>query len=522
MAFREVSVTVIREVLRLWVRGEGLRSIERLVSLDRKTVRRYVQAAVAAGLVRDGGEAQLTDELVGAVVEAVRPARPRGRGAAWERCAAERDRIKAWLDDDVPVVKIVDLLARRGVVVPERTLHRFCAEELGHRKHNKSTVRVNDGEPAGELQVDFGRLGYLTDAEGRRRLLRALVFTAVFSRHMFVWVTHRETLEDVIAGCEAAWPFFGGVFGVLVPDNLSPVVSHADPVAPRFTDAFVDYAQSRGFVIDPARVRHPRDKPRVERTVTYVRGSFFAGEQFRDRDDAQRRAERWCLQTAGMRIHGTTQCRPLEVFRTLEAPLLLPAPAQPYDLPIYRNAKVHRDHHIEVARALYSVPGALIGQHVDVRADSQLVRICHRGQVVKVHPRMPAGRRSTDPEDLPADKTVYAMRDLDALRRRATRHGEHIGGYAAALLDTPLPWTRMRAVYRLLGLVGKWGADRVDDACRRALDAEAVDVNLVGRMLERATEQQPDEPPPPANVVPGRFARDPAEFAVDRGAQAAR
>lgn len=64
MAFREVSVTVIREVLRLWLRGEGLRSIERWGSLDRKTVRRHMQAAEAAGLVRAGDEEQLCDELL--------------------------------------------------------------------------------------------------------------------------------------------------------------------------------------------------------------------------------------------------------------------------------------------------------------------------------------------------------------------------------------------------------------------------------------------------------------------------
>jgi transposase len=520
MAFREVSVIEVREVLRLWLRGEGLRSIERLVSPDRKTIRRYVEAAQAAGVVREGGEQQLTDELLGAVVEAVRPARPRGHGEAWERCQAERDRIKAWLDDGVPVVKIGELLARRGVVVPERTLHRFCAEELGHRKR-KTTVRVNDGEPGGEVQVDFGRLGYLVDTAERRRLVRALIFSAVFSRHMFVWLTHRETLEDVIAGCEAAWGFFGGVFAVMVPDNLSPVVAKADATSPRLSDAFVEYAQSRGFVIDPARVRRPQDKPRVERAVQYVRGNFFAGEQFRDLADAQRRVERWCAEVAGMRIHGTTLARPAQVFRLAEQPLLGPAPAEPYDLPIYRTAKVHRDHHIEVARALYSVPGALIGAHVDVRADSTLVRISHRGQVVKIHPRVPAGRRSTDPDDLPADKTIYAMRDLDQLLAKATREGEAIGRYAAVLLDVPLPWTRMRAVYRLLGLVGKWGADRVDDACRRALDAEAIDVGLVTRMLERATETTtPQRPATSATVVAGRFARDPDEFAVNR--QAAR
>lgn len=120
-----------------------------------------------------------------------------------ERCQVERDRIQAWLGDALPVFKVVDVLARRGVKVPERTLHRLCAQELGHGKH-ATTVRVADGRPAGELQVAFGRVGYLVDAGGRRRLLRALILTAVLPRHMFMWLPHRETLEDVIAGCEAA------------------------------------------------------------------------------------------------------------------------------------------------------------------------------------------------------------------------------------------------------------------------------------------------------------------------------
>jgi hypothetical protein len=105
MAYREVSVIEIREVLRLWLRGEGLRSVARLTSADRKTVRRYVEAAQAAGLARDGNEGQLADELLAAVVEEVRPARPRGHGAGWERCEAERDRIKAWVKQDLTVVR---------------------------------------------------------------------------------------------------------------------------------------------------------------------------------------------------------------------------------------------------------------------------------------------------------------------------------------------------------------------------------------------------------------------------------
>ena len=197
--------------------------------------------------------------------------------------------------------------------------------------------------------------------------------------------------------------------------------------------AFVEYAQARGFHIDPTRVRHPKDKPRVERAVPFARNSFFAGEQFIDLVDAQRRAEEWCRVRAGLRVHGTTQQRPAEVFAEVEQPKLLPAPTKRYDLPLYSRPKVHRDHHVEVAKALYSLPGNLIGAHLDARADRCLVRLFHRGQLVKVHPRMTPGQRSTDPADLPSHKTADALRDLDLLQRTAAGHGEAIGVYAAAV-----------------------------------------------------------------------------------------
>jgi transposase len=517
MAFREVRVFEVREVLRLWLRGEGIRATERLAGLDRKTVRRYVAAAVELGLVRGGGEEQLTDDFVGSVVEAVRPHRSDGRGEAWQLLVANHDLIVGWLKTDgLTVRKVHDLLHRRGVVVPERTLHRYALDvcDVGRRRRG-ITVRVADGEPGDECQMDFGRMGLLADPVlGRHRVCHALIFTAVVSRHCFVWLSFRQTIHDVIAGCEAAWCFFDGVFATVIPDNVKAIVEWADPLEPRLNQAFVEYAQVRGFVVDPARVRRPQDKPRVERVVPFVRQSFFAGEDFVDLAHAQRHAEQWCRERAGMRIHGTIQARPAEVFRVEEQPRLRPVPTEPYDVPIYTTAKVHRDHHIEVAKALYSVPGNLIGQRVEVRADRSLVRIFARGQLVKVHPRQAAGRRVTDPDDLPAERTVYAMRDLDRLRRMAAGHGPAIGTYAVALLDTPLPWTRMRQVYALLGLVKKWGSDRVETACASALDHEVVNVALIGRMLERGTEKTTKQPARPGTVVAGRFARDPDHFAV--------
>lgn len=521
MAYREVDVIEVREVLRAWLAGKGQRKVAEQAGVDRKTVRRYVGAAVKAGLDRDGGEDQLTEELIGQVVAAVRPARPQGRGLGWEALEAQREQIVEWVGKDLTVVKIGELLARRGVVVPHRTLHRFCVERTDYRGRGaRDTVRVVDGAPGEECQIDFAKMGLLYDpSAGRRRSVHALIFTAVYSRHMFVWLTFTQTLEAVIAGCEASWEFFGGVFKVLIPDNASAIVAKADAVNPQFTVGWLEYAQARGFITDATRIRSPQDKPKVERAVQYVRGNFFAGEEFVDLVDAQARAETWCAQRAGLRIHGTIHARPVEVFAEHEAGVLLPAPQRRYEVPLYVEVKVHRDYHVQVGKALYSAPRAYLGQRVQARADAELVRLFFRGQLIKIHPRQPVGGRSTDPDDLPAEKTGYALRDLQRLTQAAAEHGQSVGIYAERLLDHQLPWTKMRQVYRLLGLAKRYGGQACDAACARALEFDVISVAKIASMLEQATENTALPAPRAAQSASARFARDAAEYRPTRPIQ---
>ena len=204
--------------------GSGRSSV--LVGWTARRVCRYVEAAIAVGVCREGGVEQLTDVVLGQIVVGARPVRPDGHGEGWAALVGRREKIVGWLDGGVPVVKIGELLGREGVQVAQRTLHRFVADELGRGRGQGVTVRVADGEPGVELQIDFAKMGLLPDpVSGRARVCHALIFTAVFSRHMFVWLTHTQTTVDVIAGCEAAWGFFGGVYRVLVPDNLTPATN---------------------------------------------------------------------------------------------------------------------------------------------------------------------------------------------------------------------------------------------------------------------------------------------------------
>lgn len=247
--YREVSVIEVRELLRVWMSGVGLRRVGALAGVDRKTARSYTNAAELAGLDRNGDLDQLTDELVGAVIEAVRPDRPDGHGQAWEVLRANHDQIVKWVEKGLTVVKICDLLARQGTMVPQRTLHRYCTACTDYRGRGAAgTVPVADGEPGVECQIDFGKMGTIFDAEsGRNRVVHALIFTAVYSRHMFVWLTFTQTLEAIIAGCEAAWRFYGGVFKVLIPDNMTPIVPKSDSTDPQFSVGWTEYSQARGF-----------------------------------------------------------------------------------------------------------------------------------------------------------------------------------------------------------------------------------------------------------------------------------
>jgi len=509
--YREVTMVELKAVLALWREGVPTKRIAAQLGLDPKTVRRYRDAAGAAGLRAAGGA--VNDDQLRDVLLALHPTGGRPRGDGWTQCAAQREPIRRWLGDGLRLTKIRKLLARQGVVIAYPTLYRFAVLELQFGR-TATTIPVLDGQPGHELQVDTGWVGWLTlPQRGTRRRFRAWIFTAVRSRHRFVYPTFEETTARAIEACEAAWAFLGGIFTVLIPDNTKAIITLADPLTPRIAPAFLEYAQARHFHIDAARVRHPRDKGRVERAVPGVRDDCFAGEILTTLDDARLLAARWCLEEYGLRRHSRTQRRPLEHFQAEEQPVLLPAPTTPYDIPLWNAPKVARDQLAGVAKAFYSIPHPYVGRVLTARADQHLVRFYDRGGLIKTHPRQPPGGRSIDPADYPVERSVYALRNVEALRRQAESAGAVIGHFAAALLDSPLPWTRMRRVYALLGLVRRYGAARVTEGCTVALAADMLDVRRLQRMLELGLAVPPAAPP--ARVLPrARYLRPARQYAL--------
>jgi transposase len=511
MSFREVTMFEIKETLRLWLGGVPKARIAEQLGLDRKTVRRYIAAAARRGLT---DETALTDERMLELAVELRPPIERAHGDTWALCIERRAQIERHLGADVKLSKVRRLLLRDGVEVPYATLHRFAVAELGFGR-TAATIPVADCEPGQEVQLDTGWVLWLEPdlLHPKRRRLRAWIFTAVRSRHRFVWPCQRETTTSAIEACEAAWEFYGGVFATLIPDNTKAIVQTADPLQPRINITFLEYSQKRGFVIDTARARSPRDKARVERAVQTVRDDCYGGERLYDVEQARAHARHWSRAEYGMRRHTRTQRLPLEHFDTEEKPVLLPAPTEPYDVPLWCEPKVARDQHAQVDKALYSLPTKFVGRKLRARADRVLVRFYDGHTVVKLHPRKEAGGRSTDRHDFPVEKSAYALRDVAFLERQAYEHGDAVGRFAHALLEAPLPWTRMRRVYALIGLGRKYGDERLDAACAVALDAAMIDVVRLKRMLERGAP--PATAPTPPRVIPlARYLRPAQQYAL--------
>ena len=492
MSYRELTMIDVKEVLRRWSVGQGDRRIGREAGTNRKTVARYTDAAERLGLERGH---ELTDEEVHQVAQCVQSRPLLSPSDGWNDVAQHRARIESWLKGDeatrpLRLTKVHTLLVRdHGLSASYDTLWRYAQQELGWRK-KASTVRVDDPPAGQEAQVDFGRMGLMRDSEtGRQRTLWVLIITLSLSRYQFIWPTFRQTTEEVCTGLDRAWMFFGAMVMSIIPDNTKAMIQDPDALSPTLVPAFLDYVQARGLFVDPARVRTPKDKPRVENQVPFVRESWFDGETFTGLDDARRSAEHWSREIAGTRIHGTTRKIPREVFDSVEKATMRPPPEALFDVPIWVDkAKVHPDHHIQVANALYSVPHPYLRKHVRVRADRAVVKIYFGTELIKMHKRQPPGGRSTDPADYPAEKTVYALRDVDSLLAKAKEKGHHVGVYAERLLGGPLPWTKMRQAYALLSLCEKYGEGRVEAICQSALAFDVVSVTRIAKMLKSAAK----------------------------------
>jgi len=476
----------VREILIQLRAHASDRQISRDMGIARQTVKRYRQWAETHGLLE--GDMPDLEALRSLLDETLPEKNPPQNISSVENY---RDMVEKMVKAEVETSAIWERLKERGFQGSYASVYRFV-QHIEPAK-NQATVRV-ERKPGEEAQVDFGYVGKMIDPEtGKLRKAWAFVMTLSWSRHQYVEFVWDQSVATWLKLHVNAFAFFGGVPERIVPDNLKAAILKACWEEPQAQTSYRECAEHYGFRIAPCRPRTPEHKGKVEQGgVHYVKRNFLGGREPTSLPQANRDVQRWCKETAGQRIHGTVKEKPLERFENIEKSRLKSLPATPYDLTIWKQAKLHRDCYVVFEGSYYSAPFRLVGQQLKICAGTRLVRLYNaKYELVATHERAArAGERRTHPDHLPPEKLPGLMLDRETCLDEARAIGVSTAQVIEALLADPV-MDRLPSAGRLLRLRNRYGEERLEAACRRALAFGDPGYKTVKRILSAGLEQQP-------------------------------
>ena len=511
MAGRRIEVIEIREIVRRLRMNQKINQISRELELARGTVRRYRKLAHKRGWI--SAPAMPTEADVAAATGVA----PGPLVSGPESCVAKHhDKVMQLIANGASVAVINRILREdHDFTGSYSSVQRYVSRHAPAPP--KGFVRV-EVPPGAEAQVDFGFAGRFVDpATGKRRKAWVFVMTLSHSRHQYAELVFDQKVQTWLALHVRAFEFFGGVARRLLIDNLKAGVTRACFFEPEIQRAYRQQAEHYGFTIAPCRVRTPRHKGKVEAGVKYVKRNALVGRSFGEINEANAYLLHWIVAVAGIRDHGTIHEAPLARFEQAEKPALLGLPELRYELTVFKQVKLHPDCHVIFEKAYYSAPHRLIGQGLWLKATDQRVELYFKHERVAAHTRARhAGERVSTILHYPPTKLAGLLATPERLREDARRIGPATGRLIEEML-AERPVDRLRGAQGVVSMAKKYGADRLEAACARALVFGQASYRTVASILRQGLENTPlPAEASSAGPVPKKaaFARPASEIAA--------
>jgi transposase len=315
------------------------------------------------------------------------------------------------------------------------------------------------------------------------------------SNYTYAEATWTQSLPDWIGSHVRIFAALGGVPEVVVPDNLKSAVHRAHRYEPELNRTYADLAHHYGVAVIPARALRPRDKAKVEVGVQVVERWILA----RLRNDTF-----FSLPQANQAIAellSALNTRPFKklpgsrqsLFAAIDRPALRPLPPQPYAYAEWKRARVNIDYHVEVEGHYYSVPYTLVKQQLDVRLTPHVVELLYKGKRVASHRRSRLkGRHSTVATHMPQAHRHYAEWTPQRLIQWAATSGVATSRVVETVLESrPHPQQGFRSCLGIMRLGKRYGAERLEGACRRALSLGACAYKSIESILKQSLDNTP-------------------------------
>jgi transposase len=513
MARKEIVVEELVEAICQWHMGRGITQIKRSLGLDRKTIRKYIGLAEAQGFSRDMPVQAYEYYLQLASSVQMKLRTPIESSSSHRKTALYQSTIEKLLTKPYMKPKQVYRLLKKehGYPMSYSSFNRYI--NIRYPKQPRNCLRI-EVRAAEEAQVDFGSAGMMFDPEtGRLRRAHAFVMSLSYSRLPYAEFVFDQGQVTWVKCHMHAFEFFGGVPERIVLDNLKSGILRPNTYDPIFNRAYAECGKHYSFIIDPAKIARGEHKGKVERKIPVIRQQFLSSYDFRDIKEANEKVRKWCLQDYGMQVHGTTKRKPFEVFTQEEKPNLKPMPEETFDIPLWKEAKVHPDHHIVFDKSYYSVPTRYVGKAVWVKGGLHTVQIFYDGELIKTHQRSYiAGTWRTDEGDYPPEKSRYLLRSLSYYQNEAKKYGQHVCQLVTRIM-TEHAYRNLRKVQAIFRLAEKYGHESVDLTCKRCLFYEDYRMSTIKRILDKGLYYLPLEDEP-IMITGGHstFARSPEYF----------
>jgi transposase len=485
----------LQEVVRLHRMGRSTRVIARQLRMSRNTIRRYLEALERGGLLAGALDELPEVDALRACVEVQAPAKP----APQQSSSIERwvERIEQMHADAGPTA-IHDFLR---VNEPDYTgslsaVKRLCLRLDRKRGPQPEEVAIPVETVPGEVaQVDFKYAGKRYDPEhGVLRKSWLFLMTLGFSRRLFAQLVFDQKIETWLSLHIEAFEYFGGVPRVIVPDNLKAAVVRCafgiddDPVLNR---SYRELAHHYRFQIDPTPRAAPKKKGKVESDCRYAGSSFLAAWKSVDMAVDRRSLRKWLDEVANVRNHGTTKRRPLDLFEEVERAALLPLPSTRWERVLWKKARVHRDSHVQIDGAFYSVPWRWLHTEVWVRCIQHSIAVWADDQRLCTHVRVGRGQRSTVPEHLPEHRADLRHRSREHWIERARRLGEDVERLVVEIFGSDDVLLKLRRVQAVVTHLESFPRERAQAAARRARHFGCTEYAAIKSILRRGLDLEP-------------------------------
>jgi hypothetical protein len=492
---RRIATVELQEVVQRLRLGHSVKAIHRETGRHKTIIRCIRDIALREGWL--DLHTQLPSE--GEVARLYGEAAADGQGQAHELDHYE-GLIRGWVEAKYSFLVIHRLLGELGAKCSESTVRRWI-----HRSFPQAPcpVILRATIPGEVMEVDYGYLGVFWDPQSRKE--RKVWFFSGRLRHsrrVYREISFDQSQSSFLCAHIHAFEFFGGVPQKVVPDNLKAAIVRASFESPLVNRAYRSLAEHYGFLISACPPGSPRLKGGVESDVKYLKSSFLPlfresqkqrGRTLGHVEELKEELERWNAEVCDTHIVQKVGRSPLEIFEQEELAALKPLPASRWDPVLYKEASVGADWRVQFQKAFYSVPYRLIGERVLVRGNSTTVRIYHGGEEITMHLRATRDWQYVwKAEHAPPQMEKFLSLSTQGLLIWAERVGASVAQLMGAIFSDKAV-DGLRPARALMRLAERYGRDRLEAACRRALRFQLTDYHSVKNILKANLDRLPEE-----------------------------